>query len=118
MLPLAATLGGCEFSEMVCSAGPGAVAIRLRAQDATSGTYLGNPTVTARLVAQPALAVMTSIAPGDSTIAFVQGNGGVYEVTVGKAGYSSMTQQVQVSGGGSCVPVATQDLTVALTRSP
>ena len=119
LLPLAIVLlaSGCEIESAICSTAPG-LAIRLRAKDAQSGTFLGNPTVTATMVDRPDYVVEISRLPGDSTVTDLRGDAGTYDVTVAKAGYESSTLRTSVVGGGSCVPTNTVELVAPLTRLP
>ena len=89
--------------------------IRVHATDSQHDARIGNPIVTARLVDRPSYSAAISRAPSDSTITEIRGDGGTYDVTVAKSGYSTVTQRVVVQGTGACVSPGAVDLDVIMT---
>ncbi len=119
MLPFLTLLlaSECHFVAVMGSCGSFLV-IRVSATESQRYARIGNPTVSASLLGQPSYVATISRAPSDSTITEIRGDGGTYDVTVAKAGYSSVTQRVDVSSRGFCVSPHAVDLDVVMTRLP
>jgi len=106
----------CHFVAVMGSCGSFLV-IRVSATDAQRYARIGNPTVSATLIGQPSYVAAISRAPSDSTLTEIRGDGGTYDVTVAKAGYTSVTQRVDVASSGFCVSPHAVDLDVVMTRA-
>lgn len=90
--------------------------IRVSATESQRYARIGNPTVSASMVGQPSYVATISRAQSDSTLTEIRGDGGTYDVTVAKTGYTSVTRRVEVPFRGSCLSPHPVDLDVVMTR--
>jgi hypothetical protein len=88
--------------------------VRVSATDSQYYSRIANPTVTAARIDRPSYAATISRAPSDSTVTEIRGDGGTYDVTVAKAGYSTVTRRVDVPFRGTCVAPGAVDLDVQM----
>lgn len=119
MLPFLVPLlaAECHFVAVMGSCGSFLV-IRVSATESERHTRIANPTVSASLLGQPSYVATVSRSRSDSTITEIRGDGGTYDVTVAKAGYTSVTRRVDVPFRGSCAAPGPVDLDVAMARRP
>jgi hypothetical protein len=104
----------CLFVAVLGSCGSFLV-FRVSATDSHRYARIGNPTVSAAMVGQPSYVATITRASADSTITEIRGGAGSYDVTVAKAGYTSVTQRAVVSDRGSCLSPRPVDLDVVMT---
>ena len=88
--------------------------VRVSATDSQRYARIANPTVTATRVDQPSYAATIARAPSDSLVTEIRGDGGTYDVTVAKAGYTTVTRRVEVPFRGTCVAPRAVDLDVQM----
>ena len=115
LVPLLA--GACHFVAVMGACGSFLV-IRVSATESERYTRIASPTVSASLVGRPSYVATISRAPSDSTITEIRGDGGTYDVTVAKAGYTSVTKRIDVQSTGLCVSPHAADLDVVMSRAP
>jgi len=89
--------------------------IRVSATDSQLYSRIANPLVSATRLDQPSYAATISRAPSDSMVTEIRGDGGTYDITVAKAGYTTVTRRVDVPFRGTCVAPGAVDLDVAMT---
>ena len=77
--------------------------IRVSATDSQLYSRIANPTGFGHATRSPSYAATISRAPSDSMVTEIRGDGGTYDVTVAKAGYTTVTRRVDVPFRGSCV---------------
>jgi hypothetical protein len=92
--------------------------VRVSATDSQRYSRIANPAVTATLVERPSYAAMIARAASDSTITEIRGEGGTYDVTVAKAGYTTVTRRVDVPFTGGCIAPGPVDLDVEMIPVP
>jgi hypothetical protein len=88
--------------------------IRVSASDSQRYSRIADPVVSATRLDRPAYAPTISRAASDSTVTEIRGDGGTYDVTVAKAGYTSVTRRVDVPFRGTCVAPGAVDLDVQM----
>ena len=89
--------------------------VRVSATDSQRYSRIPNPTVSATLIDRPSYAATISRAPSDSMVTEIRGDGGTYDVTVSKTGYTTVTRRVDVPFRGTCVAPGVVDLDVQMT---
>ena len=88
--------------------------VRVSATDSQRYSRIASPTVSATLIDRPSYAATISRAPSDSMVTEIRGDGGTYDVTVAKAGYTTVTRRVDVPFTGGCVAPGPVDLDVRM----
>ena len=88
--------------------------VRVSATDSQRYSRIASPTVTATLIDRPSYAATISRAPSDSTVTEIRGDGGTYDVTVAKTGYTTVIRRVDVPFRGTCVAPGAVDLDVQM----
>lgn len=107
----------CRFVAVLGAPCGSFLVIRVSATDSQRDARIGNPSVAATLLDRPAYAPAISRASSDSTITEIRGDGGTYDVTVAKSGYTSVTRRVDVPYRGACVAPGPVDLDVVMTQT-
>jgi hypothetical protein len=88
--------------------------IRVSATDSQRYSRIASPTVTATRIDRPSYTATISRAPSDSMVTEIRGDGGTYDVTVAKAGYTTVTRRIDVPFRGTCVAPGAVDLDVEM----
>ena len=88
--------------------------IRVSATDSQLYSRIANPAVSVTRLDRPSYAPAISRAPSDSMVTEIRGDGGTYDVTVAKAGYTTVTRRVDVPFRGTCVAPGAVDLDVQM----
>jgi len=88
--------------------------VRVHATDSHHYSRIVNPTVSATRLDRPSYEPAISRAPSDSMVTEIRGDGGTYDVTVAKAGYTTATRRVEVPFRGTCVAPGVVDLDVKM----
>ena len=88
--------------------------IRVSATDSQLYSRIASPVVSATRLDRPSYAATISRAPSDSMVTEIRADGGTYDVTVAKAGYTTVTRRVDVPFRGTCVAPGAVDLDVRM----
>jgi hypothetical protein len=88
--------------------------VRVSASDSQRYSRIADPVVSATRLDRPSYAATISRATSDSTVTEIRGDGGTYDVTVAKAGYTTVTRRVDVPFRGACVAPGAVDLDVQM----
>ena len=88
--------------------------IRVSATDSQLYSRIANPVVSVTRADRPSYAATVSRSPSDSMVTEIRGDGGTYDVTVAKAGYTTATRRVDVPFRGACVAPGVVDLDVQM----
>ena len=88
--------------------------VRVSATDSYYYSRIASPVVSATRLDRPSYTPAVSRAPSDSMVTEIRGDGGTYDVTVAKSGYTTVTRRVDVPFRGSCVAPGVTDLDVRM----
>ena len=88
--------------------------VRVSATDSYYYSRIASPVVSATRLDRPSYAPAISRASSDTMVTEIRGDGGTYDVTVAKAGYTTVTRRVDVPFRGSCVAPGAVDLDVQM----
>ena len=88
--------------------------VRVSATDSYYYSRIASPVVSATRLDRPSYTPVISRASSDTMVTEIRGDGGTYDVTVGKAGYTTVTRRVDVPFRGTCVAPGAVDLDVRM----
>lgn len=88
--------------------------VRVSATDSYYYSRIASPVVSATRLDRPTYTPVISRASSDTMVTEIRGDGGTYDVTVGKAGYTTVTRRVDVPFRGTCVAPGAVDLHVQM----